>query len=65
MCWTLVPETGLCRSYFEDRLRIAEDEVDGAFDVAILEVMSSSVIEERVLSSIHPAPVESRLVSCK
>lgn len=41
---------------------VAEDEVDGALDVALLEVMASRVVAERVLRAVEAAAEEVRLV---
>ena len=49
--------------YLIEGLSVAEDEIYGSLDVAILEVMPAFVVEERVLRSVKPAFVECHLVS--
>jgi len=41
----------------------AEDEIDGAFNVAVLEVVATFVVIQSILSSHKPTPVECSHVS--
>jgi hypothetical protein len=50
-------------AYRVQGLSIAEDEVDGSFDIAILEVMAPNVITECILGSVEATAVESCHVS--
>ena len=50
-------------TYGEERTSVAEDEVDGALDVAVVVVMASLLIVERVLGAVEAAAIECGLIS--
>jgi len=47
---------------FVDGTAIAKDEVDGALNVAVLEVMAAGVVTQGVLVAVESAPREVSLV---
>ena len=49
-------------NYFEHGTGIAEDEVNGTLNVAVLEVMAAGVVAESVLGSVESASSEVGLV---
>ena len=50
--------------YLVERQAIAEDEIDGALDVAILEVVATLMVVESILAAHEAAVVERRGVAC-
>lgn len=50
-------------AYFVDGPPIAENEVNGALDVTLLEVMPPCVVAQRVLRAVKSTPGEQRLVA--
>ena len=52
-----------CFEYLIDGLTVPEDEVHGALDEAVLEVMASLVVVQRVLCSVECTIVNGRMIT--
>ena len=50
-------------TYNEEGATVAEYEVDGAFDVAVVVIMAAFLVVERVLGAIEAATVEGSLIA--
>jgi hypothetical protein len=56
--------SGVSDRYLVERQAVAEDEVDGALDVAVFEVVAARMVVQSVLAAHEAAAVERRCVPC-